>query len=314
MNHNARISRIEFSRDGRLFLTAGSDTKIELWVSRTGEPVGAPLRTAKEITSAHFSPSQEIVAAGDGDGVLHLWTTSTLKPLKQFSAGSTEVSAFEFSPDGQLVAAASGDTATMWNVSSGQQLGELLRHTSPVTAIRFSADSKRIATGTDDGTVRLWDASTGLSLSEKLLHEKGIRDLVFSPDGKILVGCSRDRAVKAWDVSARVTAADHQALAELARSISPLHLSDSGQLEPREIESLDVLRSHLKDLSGSAHICAEWLMAEPTKRTLTPYNRETLSSYVKQLVQENDNKSQADAVFLATGDQELLHLIGSDAH
>lgn len=313
MNHNARIGSIEFSHDGQLFLTAGSDTKVELWVSRTGEPVGAPLRTAKEVTSAHFSPSQNIVAAGDGDGVVHFWSTSTLKPLKQFTVGSVGISALEFSPDGRLIAAASGDMATMWNVSSGKQVGELLRHTSSVTAIRFSADSTRVATGADDGTVRLWDASSGLPLSEKLLHDKSIRDLVFSPDGKILFGCSRDRAVKAWDVSAGVTAADHQALAELARAISPLYISDSGQLEPREVKPVEILRSHLKDFSGPARICAEWMIADPKERTLTPYSRETLSNYVEKLVQENDDDSRREAVFFANGDEKMLRMIVPNA-
>ena len=309
MSHNARISSIEFSRDDRLFLTAGSDPKIELWTSRTGEAVGAPLRAGKEITCAHFSPSQDIVAAGDGEGTVHFWSTSTLKLLKQFVVGSAAVSAFAFSPDGRVLAVGSGETAAIWNVSSGRQVGESLRHMSPVTAVRFTADSKRIATGTNDGTVHVWHASTGLPLSEELHYGKNIRDLIFSPDGRALFSCSRDRAVKAWDVSTGVTPAEHRELAQLARAISPLRINDAGQLEPQEIESLKNLHSNLKDLSGSARICADWLMADPAKRGLTPNNRQSLAGYVEKLVQENNDDSRHEALFFANGDAKILHLI-----
>ena len=313
MNHNARISAIGFSHDGKLFLTAGSNTKIELWTSPTGEAIGIPLRAVKEITCAHFSPSQDIVAAGDGDGIVHLWSMSTLKSLKQFNTGQAGVSAVEFSPDGRVLTAASGETAAIWNVSNGRQVGESLRHTAPVTAVRFSADCKRIATGADDGTVRLWDASNGLPLSEKLVNEKGVRDLIFSSDGKKLFSSSRDRAVKAWDVSTDVTPAEHRELAELARAISPLRISDAGQLEPREIEPLDVLHSHLENFSGPTRVCAEWLTGDPTERTLTPYSRQNLTGYVAKLVNEDDDTSRGEALFLANGNEKILRLIAGKA-
>jgi WD40 repeat protein len=299
MNHNARVSAIEFSHDSKLFLTAGSDAKVELWASRTGEGTGAPLRAAKEITCAHFAPSQDVVAAGAGDGAVYLWSTSTRKLLKQIAVGSTGVSALAFAPDGHAFAAACGDTAAIWSVSTGRQIGQSLRHTSPVTAVQFSGSSGRVATGEDSGAVRLWDASIGLALSEKLSHGNGIRGLVFSPNGRVLFSCSRDRAVRAWDVSTGVTPTDQRELAKLARAISCLRINNAGQLESREVESLSDLNSQLKTLSGSARVCAQWMLADPADRTLTPNSGQSLAGYVKKLVLENDDASRDEAVFFS---------------
>jgi WD40 repeat protein len=309
MHHNARINRIEFSRDDRLFLTAGSDTKIELWTSRTGNPAGDPLRAAKEITSAHFSPTQDLVAAGDGNGVVRVWSTTSFQVLKQFSAGATSVAALEFSPDGRLLVTGCGETAALWDVSTGRQSGDSLRHESPVTAARFTPDSKKVATGANDGTIRLWDASSGLALSEKLAQGQGIRDLAFALDGKVLVGSSRDRAIRIWDVLSGLNRADHRELARLARVISPWRLNEAGQLELRELEPLDGLRSTTKSFSGAARTCAVWLLADPAERPLTPHSRQNLTGYIRKLVEENDDRSRDDARFFADGDDKLLGMI-----
>jgi WD40 repeat protein len=37
-------------------------------------------------------------------------------------------------------------------------------HTGPVFGVALSPDGKRIASGSDDGTVRVWDAATGKNL------------------------------------------------------------------------------------------------------------------------------------------------------
>jgi WD40 repeat protein len=309
MNHNARISGIEFSRDGRFFLTAGSDTKIELWDSRTGKVLGSPLRAGKEITCAHFSPSQDIVAGGGGDGIVRLWSTSTLKPLKEFNAGTAGVVALEFSPDGRVLAAASGEAATIWNVSTGQPIGDSLRHGSRVTAVRFSPDSSRVATGGENGGLRVWDVITGSPLSEELPHEKSIRALIFSPDGKILVGCSRDRAVKVWDVFTGLNQADNLELAQLARAISPRRLNEAGQPEPQGIESLEILRARTRSFSGAGRICADWFLSEPGERTLTPHSKQTLAGYLEKLVLENNKASREEALFFSSGDEKTLRLI-----
>ncbi|KIO15586.1 hypothetical protein M407DRAFT_45956, partial [Tulasnella calospora MUT 4182] len=73
-------------------------------------------------------------------------------------------------------------------------------HTDRIRPVVFSPDSKTLASGSDDSTVRLWDAQTGAPLGEPLTgHSDSIRSVVFSPDGKTLASGSHDRTVRLWD-------------------------------------------------------------------------------------------------------------------
>ena len=61
----------------------------------------------------------------------------------------------------------------------------------------FSPDGKRLASASEDKTVKVWDAQTGQELFSFKGHEWRVNDVAFSPDGKRLV--SGGDTVKVWD-------------------------------------------------------------------------------------------------------------------
>ena len=64
----------------------------------------------------------------------------------------------------------------------------------------FSPDGHRLATASDDGTVRLWDADTGQPIGDPLTgHTDAVTSVAFSPDGHRLASASADSTVRLWD-------------------------------------------------------------------------------------------------------------------
>jgi WD40 repeat protein len=78
----------------------------------------------------------------------------------------------------------------------------IIGHTGAVKSLSFSPDGTRIATGSDDCTVRVWDAATGQPVGEPLLgHTSSVNSVSFSPDGTRIVSGSGDKTVRLWDVA-----------------------------------------------------------------------------------------------------------------
>jgi WD40 repeat protein/serine/threonine protein kinase len=98
----------------------------------------------------------------------------------------------EMSSDGRRVVTASYDgTARLWDVASGEPIGQPMEHPAFVFRARFSPDGRTVATACGDGTVRLWNGETGASLRPPLDHALSVYALEFSPDGQHLAtGCA----------------------------------------------------------------------------------------------------------------------------
>jgi WD40 repeat protein/serine/threonine protein kinase len=72
-------------------------------------------------------------------------------------------------------------------------------HVDRVLMVRISPRGDRIASSSEDGTVRLWSPLTG---EGRVVDEHGARvsSIDFSPDGRFLASASHDRTVRIYDV------------------------------------------------------------------------------------------------------------------
>ena len=73
-------------------------------------------------------------------------------------------------------------------------------HSSSVNAVAFSPDRKRLASGSDDGTILLWDLETGSQLRAFAGHAAPVMSVLFSPDGKIIASMANNGSVIVWDL------------------------------------------------------------------------------------------------------------------
>ena len=70
-----------------------------------------------------------------------------------------------------------------------------------VTSVSFSHDGRRLASGSEDKTLRLWDVETQKALGAPLTgHTQGVTSVSFSHDGRRLASGSQDNTLRLWDV------------------------------------------------------------------------------------------------------------------
>jgi WD40 repeat protein len=75
----------------------------------------------------------------------------------------------------------------------------LLGHTERVDALAFSPDGSRLASGSDDYTIKLWDAARWQEIATLYGHTNIVWSLAFAPNGEFLVSGSADWSAKIWE-------------------------------------------------------------------------------------------------------------------
>ncbi len=102
---------------------------------------------------------------------------------------------------GQTPTPAPSPSPTTPPVPLGKLLYAYRGHTAIVNAAAWSPDGKRIASGSDDKTVRVWNAADGGNVFIYHGHTDLVEAVAWSPDGKHIASGSFDKTAQVWNAA-----------------------------------------------------------------------------------------------------------------
>ena len=223
--HHGEVQSVAFSPDGLSLVSGGEGGSIVLWNAATGERTSDLLRGQRgAVMGLAWSCDGRRFISGGEDGMLRLWDPGAgvfaTEPRNADDAPATRITS---SAEGLALLSVDGTRRIMgyrngrlrlWDPVTQKPLSDpIAGHETragrdatakepkiAVKSLAFSADSARIASGSENGTIRLWNAAPLQPIGELLAgHEGAVTSLAFSLDGSTLVSVGEDGTLRLWD-------------------------------------------------------------------------------------------------------------------
>jgi WD40 repeat protein/serine/threonine protein kinase len=216
----SEVADVAYSPDGRWLASACGHEylpsqlgEVTLWEAETGAEIHRFPAYKGGVLGVVFSSDSRWLASGCGDGTVRIWDTrDPAGTARELRGHIGMVKRVMFLPDGRLASVGGSvfgsefGEVKIWDLSTARSL-DLVGHTHLVNGLACTPDGRRLATGSEDRSIKLWDTTTGEEVFTLRGHTSGVLCVAFSPDGQRIASGSWDRTVRVWDTSPPTAAA-----------------------------------------------------------------------------------------------------------
>ena len=203
-SHQKPLQCIAYSPDGERIALADSNGTVEVWNAENGAPVKTFAEQSNPIHCLAFSGDGKRLLTGYSDRKAKVWDPETGRRLQTLAGPdahssvaqyghATSVTAVAFSSgEGGLMATGGADYAVkLWKATGPEDdkvppLLTFVGHNGSITALAFSRDGQRLASASEDKTVKVWSLN-GTELFSFSIDDLAASALAFTQDGKRLM-------------------------------------------------------------------------------------------------------------------------------
>jgi WD repeat-containing protein 1 (actin-interacting protein 1) len=197
--HDRFVYGTQFSPDGRLLVSVGSDRRVWLYDGKTGEAVKQIGEGAHKgsIFGVCWAPDSRKFATCSGDQTVKIWDAGAGKVLQSWRMGEEGVVSIADQQvgitwpagrkDGLVISIDLEGNLNYFREGHDKPVKVVRGHQKAVTAAAYLPESKTLFTGSYDGRVRSWDVSSGAAqLIDGETHSNYVSGIAASPkEGRV---------------------------------------------------------------------------------------------------------------------------------
>ena len=230
--HRTMVMALMFQPDGRTLASASGDQTIRLWDMNNPTNVPPPrvLRGHKlEVWRLALLPDSSTLVSGCKDGSVYFWDATSSRDQRARITLPGRFSSWAFDPESKsVVSLARNGSVARWRGTHFQEMESLIDIGGDFSAgsTLFSADTKRLAVGANQGRIRVWDLRQRALIRE---WTNGIspQPFAFLRDGKGLVTVDWGEGVhREWDLITREAKQSWNGAVELYWACTPAFSPD----------------------------------------------------------------------------------------
>lgn len=203
--HTAAVRSLSFSADAKRLASACDDKTARIWDVTAGTTTTVLERGDAALAAVALRPDATQAVTAAADNSLTQWTLNLPASRKFEGDDGAPVKVAAASRDGKLLATAgvSGGKPAIFirDVATGKVTKTIPAHDAAITALAFSLDNTKIASGSEDKTARVWSIADGKELAKFAGHTAAVRGVAFNSNAQQVVSGADDKTLKLWNVA-----------------------------------------------------------------------------------------------------------------
>ena len=187
--HTEGVTSTAFTPDGRYLITGSADRTVKIWLLESGKNIATLTGHTDAVTTVTSSPDGVWIASGSTDKTARIWQKESLN----LDTAALVPAMNSFLPKALTAALPA-------RVEHAPKL-TLSGHSSGITSIAFDPNSRWLAVGGHDGSIRVTSVADGKELLALTVTPGPVTSLSFDRDGRHLAASVGNIHPAVWEIA-----------------------------------------------------------------------------------------------------------------
>lgn len=199
-NGHSGFFSLNFSPDGKYFVTGSTDNSIKLWDARLGKEILTVAAHDQDVTSVAFSYDGRYIISTSHDQTVKLWDADNLKLLNTFNTGISNTRVILSKNAETFLVSGKDSVIQQWSITENKMIKQFSEHRKRVYDICRGINENEFYSCGADSLIYKWDIKTNETIHWYKDNDR-VTGIQTSPDGHWMSATLANGKLRVWDLN-----------------------------------------------------------------------------------------------------------------